>query len=88
MLCQVFVAAHGISLASVVRVCAVAAAHGFPIAAASLVAAQGSAVAAHGLSCPAAMWNLPEPGIEPGAPALAGGFFTAGPPEKSLNPAF
>ena len=49
---------------------------------------QVPAVAAHGLSCPAAMWNLPEPGIEPGAPALAGGFFTAGPPEKSLNPAF
>ena len=25
-------------------------------------------------------WDLPNPGIEPEAPALAGGFFTAAPP--------
>ena len=29
------------------------------------------------------MWNLPGPGIEPGFPALAGGFLTTGPPRKS-----
>ena len=26
--------------------------------------------------------DLPDPGIEPGSPALAGGFFTTGPPGK------
>ena len=29
------------------------------------------------------MWDLPEPGIESVSPALAGRFFTAGPPGKS-----
>ena len=29
------------------------------------------------------MWNLPESGIEPLSPALAGGFLTTGPPGKS-----
>ena len=29
------------------------------------------------------MWYLPRPGIEPVSPALAGGFFTTGPPGKS-----
>ena len=28
------------------------------------------------------MWDLPGPGIEPVSPALAGGCFTTGPPEK------
>ena len=28
------------------------------------------------------MWDLPEPGIEPVSPALAGGFLTTGPPGK------
>ena len=27
-------------------------------------------------------WNLPDPGIEPASPALAGEFFTAEPPGK------
>ena len=35
------------------------------------------------------MWSCPRPGIEPGSPALAGGFFTPEPPRKpccgSLN---
>ena len=31
------------------------------------------------------MWNLPEPGIEPVHPALAGGFFTTEIPGKPLN---
>ena len=30
------------------------------------------------------MWDLPGPGIEPVSLALAGGFLTIGPPEKSL----
>ena len=29
--------------------------------------------------------NLPDPGIKPPSPALAGGFFTAEPPRKPLN---
>ena len=28
------------------------------------------------------MWDLPRPGIEPGFPALAGGFLTTGPPGR------
>ena len=28
--------------------------------------------------------NLPDPGIEPTSPALAGGFFTTEPPGKAL----
>ena len=31
------------------------------------------------------MWNLPEPGIEPESPALAGRFLTTEPPGKSLD---
>ena len=38
------------------------------------------------LSCPGACGILvPRPGIEPSSPALEGGFFTTGPPGKSLN---
>ena len=33
---------------------------------------------------PQGMWNLPGAGIEPVSSALAGGFLTTGPPEKSL----
>lgn len=29
------------------------------------------------------MWTLPNPGIKPLLPSLAGGIFTIGPPEKS-----
>ena len=29
--------------------------------------------------------DLPDPGIEPGSPALAGGFFTTEPPEKTSS---
>ena len=50
-----------------------------------------SVVAAHRLSCPAACGILvPRPGIrdriEPASPALEGGFFTTGPPGRSLIP--
>ena len=34
------------------------------------------------------MWDLPGPGIKPGPPALAGGFLTTVPPEKSLKIGF
>ena len=57
----------------------------------SLVLAQrlqsvGSVVVAHGLSCSVACGILvPGPGIEPMFLALAGGFLTTGPPEKSLG---
>ena len=40
----------------------------------------GSAVVVHGLSC---LWDLPGPGIKSMAPALAGGFLSTAPPEKS-----
>ena len=33
------------------------------------------------------MWDLPRPGMEPGSPALAGGFFT-GPPGEFGNGSF
>ena len=43
-----------------------------------------------GLSCSAARETLvPQPGVEPGSPALKGSCFTAGPPGKSpATPAF
>ena len=34
------------------------------------------------------MWDLPRPGIKHVSPALAGGFFTTGPPGKSLAVGF
>ena len=56
-----------------------------------LLGAQASRDAAHGFSsCGSqAQWihgmrNLPEPGIEPMSPALAGRFLTTGPPGKSF----
>ena len=55
----------------------------FLIAVASLVAVHrlSSCVALAYLPC--SMWDLPRPGIKPMPPALAGGFFTTGPPGKS-----
>ena len=51
----------------------------------SLVWRTSSVVVAHGLSCHVACGILvPRPGIEPASPALEGGFFTTGPPGKSL----
>ena len=32
------------------------------------------------------MWDLPGPGLEPVSPALAGGFLTTVPPDKSNIP--
>ena len=84
-LCWVFIAAHRLSLVAV---------HGPLIAVASLVAEHElsgvwASVAVHGLSCPAALWNLPSPqGLNPCPPALAGGFLTTGPPWKSRTPEF
>ena len=34
------------------------------------------------------MWDLPRPGPEPVSPALAGGFLTTVPPEKSFSSLF
>ena len=34
------------------------------------------------------MWDLPGPGLKPMSPALAGGFLTTAPPEKSLYSSF
>ena len=34
----------------------------------------------HGFSCPAGMWNILRPGIEPGSPELAAGLLTTEPP--------
>ena len=45
-----------------------------------------STVVARGLSYPLACGILvPRPGMEPASPALEGGFFTTGPPGKSLG---
>ena len=43
----------------------------------------GSVVAAHGLSCSTAVWDLPRPGIEPMSLALQGGFSVTEPPGSS-----
>ena len=48
-----------------------------------------SVVVARRLTCPAACGILvPRPGSEPASPALEGGFFTTGPPGKSLISVF
>ena len=51
----------------------------------------GSVVVTHGLSSCGSrayllrgMWDLPEPGLEPMSPALAGRFLTTAPPGKPL----
>ena len=50
---------------------------------------EASIVGMHGLSCPAARGLLvPQPGVEPMAPALEGKLPTTGPPEKSLDKRF
>ena len=36
------------------------------------------------LLCRTGKWDLPGPGIEPGFPAMTGGFLTTGPPGKPL----
>ena len=45
----------------------------------------GWVAAVHCAQLPCSMWNLPRSGMEPVPPALAGGFLTAGWPEKSLK---
>ena len=42
----------------------------------------------HGLSRSAALWDLPEPGMEPVSPALQGGFLTTGTLGKPQNNTF
>ena len=49
----------------------------------------GSLGEVRGLTCPTTCGILvPRPGIEPASPALEGGFFTTGPPGKSLAQLF
>ena len=49
----------------------------------------GSVAVVHGLSCPMAYGILvPQPGREPGPPALEGRFLTTGPPGKSPESKF
>ena len=66
---------------------------GFPLRWFLLLGSMGFMV--HGLSScgilaqlPSGMWDLPGLGIKPVSPALAGGFFTTGPPGKSQRPLF
>ena len=50
-----------------------------------LLRCASSVVVVHRLSCPTVCGILvPRPGIELASPELEGGFFTTGPPEKSL----
>ena len=64
--------------------------HGLLIVVASLccgaraLGVWASVVVAHGLSCSAAMWDLPGPGLELMFPVLAGRFLTTVPPGKPL----
>ena len=44
---------------------------------------QAGSVAAHRFSCPSACGIIPDQGLNPWSPALAGGFLTAGSPGKS-----
>ena len=44
-----------------------------------------SGVVVLGLNCPYCTRNPPGPGMEPGSPALAGGFLTTGPSGRSLT---
>ena len=82
---RVFVAVRGLSVVVASGGYSPAAVCGLLTAVASLVLEQGlqgtqaSVVVAHELSC---MSDLPRPGIEPVSSALAGGFFTNGPPGK------
>ena len=48
--------------------------------------ALGHVVVVHRLSCPMVCGIFPDQGINPCPPAMAGGFLTTGPPEKSPNP--
>ena len=84
--CELFVVVHGFSLPS----CGVRAPGHMGSVVCSMRALSlrraSSVVVAHGLSCPAACGILvPRLGIEPTSPALEGGFFTTGPPGKSLT---
>ena len=62
---------------------------GFSCCGARALGARASVVVARGLSSCGArasllhgMWDLPDPGLEPVSPVLAGGFLTTAPPGK------
>ena len=80
------VAARELSLVAASRGYSLVAAYRLRIAVASLVAEHRLRVFTRysaRASLPRSMWNLPRSGIEPGSPALAGGFLTTRPPGKS-----
>ena len=80
----IFVAAHGLISSCGVQVFSSCGAGSRACGLCSLQHA-GSLVVTRGLIYPAACGILiPQPGIEPVSPALEGGFFTTGPPGKSL----
>ena len=86
----VFLAAHGLSLIAVTGGCSSLQCAGFSCCGAWVLGVWASVVVARGLSSCGAqasllrgMWDLPQPGIEPVSPALAGGFLTTEPPGKS-----
>ena len=83
---QVLVAVHGLSLVAASRGYSLAVVHGLLVTVASLVehglqATQALQLWRMGLAAPK-YGNLPRPGVEAISPALAGGSFTTGPPEK------
>ena len=78
----------GLSLVAVKIGYPVVVVRGLPIAVASSVEEHGLQACGlnsvvHRLSCSVVCGNLPGPGIKYVSPALAGGFLTTGPPQKS-----
>ena len=79
---RVCAAARELSLAGESRGCSLVAVSRLLTAVASLVAGHRLLAFTHcgaRTSLARSMWNLPRSGIEPGSPALAGGFLTTGP---------
>ena len=96
-LCQVFIAAQGLSLVVESRGYSLVAVHGVLFVVASLVEDKfqahalqqlqhpGSVVVVTWAQVPGGMWNLPRPGSEPMSSTLAGRFLSTVPPQKSLT---
>ena len=83
LLCQVFAASHGFSLA-VSRVCSSAAECGLLLLWSTGSRHVGCSNCGPLAQLPHGIWNLPgPPDIKPMSSALAGGFFSTGPPGKS-----
>ena len=76
-LCWVFIAVHGLPLVAVNGGYSLSWRSGFSLWWLLLLQSAGSVAMVHGLSC--SILDLPEPGIKPVSPALAGGFLTTFP---------